>query len=131
VWSGVVIVALIVIATAPSSTAKTSWLPSGAVKGRFDGSLPSQVTADHVYCHWVNGQVEVHVRFTNHDFGENTHSVVYTPRYEIFGASHGDSVGNFVDEDIPAGQSVDVTTDAGTPEGVADNSPIGACTPGK
>lgn len=107
----------------------TDWLPSGAVKGRFAAPLPSQVTADHVYCQWVNGHVEVHVRFTNHDYGENTHTVQYYPHYEISGVSHGDSFGALTSHDIPAAKTVDVTDDAGTPSGTVNNAAITSCTP--
>jgi len=111
--------------------------PKGAVHGKFDKSVAAIVgdknlvrllTASNVYCFWSKGHVIVHITFRNHAVEHVTLTV--EPKYTIRnGGTHGSGFTNFKSIGINASAFRAVFIDAGAPDGVPKNSPIGSCRP--
>jgi hypothetical protein len=127
---GAAVVVLLVVGIVQSSGGGSSgWLPSGAVRGSFQGDLPASVRTRHVYCEWKSGHVEVHVEFHYQGYGEQTQTQIYLPKYVIDGETHGDSSFAEVSHTLHPGWNSE-TDDAGTPDSTPENEPIQSCIPG-
>jgi hypothetical protein len=88
------------------------------------------VSADQVWCKWSADQshVVMHVRFVNS--GVEDVQLSYYTRYVVTnGGTHGDSSSNLETTDVPAGHTVKVLDNAGTPNGVIPGSPLQSCEP--
>jgi hypothetical protein len=128
-------VAIAMTLLAATATAKP---PKGAVRGKFDKSVAQIVgdknlvrllNASNVYCFWNRkGHVIVHITFRNHAVEHVTLTV--EPRYTIRnGGTHGSGITNWKSIGINASAFRAVFIDAGAPDGVPKNSPIGSCRP--
>jgi hypothetical protein len=126
--------AVAVVALAVTTTALAK-LPKGAVRGTFDkttalgdDNLVRLLTTSSVFCVWSKGHVLVHVSFRNRAVEHVTLHVI--PRYTIRnGGTHGDGITNIKSVGINARAFRAVYIDAGAPDGVPKNSPIGKCRP--
>lgn len=86
------------------------------------------MSASNVFCVWSKGHVLVHISFRNRAV-EHVTLHVY-PRYTIRnGGMHGDGFTNVKSVGINASAFRAVYIDAGAPDGVPKNSPIGTCRP--
>jgi hypothetical protein len=130
----IVVLAVAMMLLAAAATAKP---PKGAVHGKFDKSVGAIIgdknlvrllSASNVYCYWSKGHVFIHISFRNHAVEHVTLTV--EPKYTIRnGGQHGSGFTNFKSIGINASAFRAVFIDAGAPDGVPRNSPIGSCRP--
>jgi len=132
----VLMVAVAVIATAATSAALAgsySGPVTGKVKGVFHrdclvcGDSAKYIAAKNVWCGWQDGQVVVHVTFTNRSV--EGLKVTWHPSYTIRnGSDHGTGLTSLQDTKLSGGQTKNVVVTQ-RPKDTPGGSPISACKP--
>jgi hypothetical protein len=141
VWVAAVVLVLGLLALysmLPHSVGATSGGPIGSTGGSlsktcdgFGCTSPDAARAlevSDVWCLWQGSDVIVHAHLANTMAASVKLSIV--PKYTIRnGGQHGTSMGSDLPVSLAAGQAIDWTGNAGSPEGVVAGTAIGDCKP--
>jgi hypothetical protein len=134
----VIAVAALSLAAAGCGGSTSSGGPKGSVEGKLgldcgfggcsDNDAKDKLKASDVWCRWSSSGVKLHVRLEN---GMNARiDVAIVPKYTIEnGGDHGDSFGSDLTVPVNALGYTEAVLDAGSPEGVAAQTPIDKCEP--